>query len=96
MRTKIEYQQMTNDEFLEEIMNFSNYGSLCQIATIQALEVGLKEMLKTKEEGLKQHEDDNEKGINPLIHIPSWYGVLEEIANKFQLKYGEWKSKTDE
>ena len=97
MRTKQEYQKMSNVEFVEEVMDFSNYGSLSQIAVVQALEIGLQKMLSQKEEGLKQYEEDNKKGINALVHIPSWYGVIEEVANKFQLKYGEWdKAKSQE
>lgn len=95
MTQKEEYVKMTNVKFVKEIMSYSQYGSMSQIVLIQAIEGGLKRILANKKAGMKQYEEDSAKGINHLVSAPAWFGAAEELADKFQLKYGEWKIKTE-
>ena len=85
---KIDLKNITNDEFLSYCMNFSDYGNLCQLAIMEVIERGVKDILDNKEEWLIEYEKDEKDGKISIIHVPSFIGAVEELKNRLDIKYG--------
>lgn len=71
-------RSQTNEEFVSDLMNFSNYGPLSQLFVIDAI-VKHAERVAASDPASVEY---------PLIHGSAWVGVAKEIAAKCAAKYG--------
>ena len=79
----------TNEEFVNDLMNFSPYGALCQPFITQAIEYYCDEVIKDKENLLAQEETDELEGKIRLISTKAWVGIAEDIKSKMIKRHGE-------
>jgi hypothetical protein len=64
---------MTNEELVNNMMNYSQYGALSQAFVMQAIEHLADAVIKQEEALLKTES---------FVHMPSWIGVAKEIKQK--------------
>ena len=82
-------KQFNNVEFVNHIMRTSH---LHQVASLKVFELGMKSILKEKQQLLKEYEEHQEKlkkenKVSIAFHIPSMIQIIEEIQTAFNLKY---------
>jgi len=75
-------QQMTNVEFVADIMEFSRYGALAQAFVIDALQRHAERIAAANPKDLD----------SPGLCGNAWVGVAREIRTKLAIKYGEYES----
>ncbi len=75
--------QMTNVEFVTDMMDFSNYGALAQMFIIDALTKWSGKVAETPIEVLRE-----QFGENSFINPDAWHGVAKEIKAKLDAQYG--------
>lgn len=73
-------KQMTNVEFVQELMTFSRRGALAQLFVISAIEKYADAILASREE---------DWGANQMIDYGAWRDVAAEIKAKFRAYTGE-------
>jgi hypothetical protein len=84
-------KQFNNVEFINHIMQT---GHLHQVATMKIFEEGIKVILQSKPELLKQFNEHEErvrkrKDVSIAFHIPTMIQIIEEIQTAFNLKYNQ-------
>ena len=77
MKDPTRFDAMTNEQFMVEIMSFSEFGALKQLFIINAL---------TKEAGRVANEPPIE---HPFINGEAWKGVAQELRDEMVAKYGQ-------
>ena len=82
-------KQFNNVEFVNHIMRTSH---LHQVASLKVFELGMKSILKEKQQLLKEYEEHQEKlkkenKVSIAFHIPSMIQIIEEMQTAFNLKY---------
>jgi hypothetical protein len=82
-------KEFNNVEFINHIMQT---GHLHQVATMKIFEEGIKVILQSKPELLKQFNEHEErvrkrKDVSIAFHIPTMIQIIEEIQTAFNLKY---------
>jgi hypothetical protein len=82
MVTEKELKEMSNEEFVVHVMNYSRYGALSQIALMQVIEVGINSLRKYYEK-----QKDSYNGNAFLVNPEAMLGVLDEISDKYNKKY---------
>ena len=84
-------KQFNNVEFVNHIMRTSH---LHQVASLKVFELGMKSILKEKQQLLKEYEEHQEKlkkenKVSIAFHIPSMIQIIEEIQTAFNIKYNQ-------
>jgi hypothetical protein len=84
-------KEFNNVEFINHIMQT---GHLHQVATMKIFEEGIKVILQSKPELLKQFNEHEErvrkrKDVSIAFHIPTMIQIIEEIQTAFNLKYNQ-------
>jgi len=82
-------KEFNNVEFINHIMQT---GHLHQVATMKIFEEGIKVILQSKPELLKQFNEHEERvkkrnHFSIAFHIPTMIQIIEEIQTAFNLKY---------
>lgn len=82
-------KEFNNTEFLTHILQTSHFH---QVATMKIFEEGMKVILQSKPELLKQFNEHEErvkkrKDVSIAFHIPTMIQIIEEIQTAFNLKY---------
>ncbi|WP_428840874.1 hypothetical protein [Comamonas kerstersii] len=75
-------QQMTNVEFVADIMEFSRYGALAQAFVIEALQRHAERIAAANPKAMD----------SPGLSGSAWVGVAREIRTKLVIKYGEYEN----
>lgn len=84
-------KQFNNVEFVNHIMRTSH---LHQVASLKVFELGMKSILKEKQQLLKEYEEHQEKlkkenKVSIAFHIPSMIQIIEEMQTAFNIKYNQ-------
>lgn len=88
MTNKNDYSQMTNTEFVNELMDgYSEHGALQQMVMIDAIEKGLEAILEHKETVVKEYNEQKAAGKFHFINLEAWMQCAEAIQSKFRNKY---------
>ena len=80
-------KDMTNDEFMVQLMTFSKYGALSQMVILDCLQKGLDRYLESKDEILEQAAKDREAGKISFVNMEAWIGCCEETQQRINDKY---------
>lgn len=65
----------TNDEFLDDVFNFSQYGGLIQVFVLHVIKQGAQII---SESDLKDYPE------NHIIDRDAWKGMANEVLGKFK------------
>lgn len=71
-------KRLTNEQFVKQIMNFSNFGALSQMFVIDALMQHSKAVAAA----------DPKMFDSALLNGEAWVGVAKEIQQKLEEQYG--------
>ena len=80
-------KDMTNDEFMVQLMTFSKYGALSQMVVLDCLQKGLDNYIENKEAILEQAAKDREAGKISFVNMESWIACCEETQQRINDKY---------
>jgi hypothetical protein len=69
---------LTNTEFVTELMEFSRFGALSQMFIIDAIQRHADSVAAADPEAL----------ANPFVNEHAWIGVAKEIKERVEAKYG--------
>lgn len=73
-----------NSELMDDLMNYSPYGALCQGFIIQAIQRQCKKVIDNAEQIRK--EDKETEGTS-IVNVDSWIGVAEDIDKRMKKFY---------
>ena len=76
-------KEMTNVEFVTDLMEHSQYGALAQMFVMDALGKWSARVAETPIEELRTRF-----GESTMISADAWHGVAQEIQAKLAMKYG--------
>lgn len=84
-------KQFNNVEFINHIMKTSH---IHQVASLKVFELGMKSILKEKQQLLKEYEEHQaklkkENKVSIAFHIPSMLRIIEEMQTAFNIKYNQ-------
>jgi hypothetical protein len=82
-------KQLTNEDLIVNLLNFSPYGGLCQSFIMQGLREYAQYVIDNKEEILKNEEELAAKGKIPMISQKAWVGIAEDIAERIDMFFDE-------
>ena len=74
-------KNLTNVEFVTEMMEFSRYGSLSQVFIIQAIHEFAN---KVDEKGDAMIKEEKESSKRLFISMEAWVGIGREIKEKIE------------
>ena len=80
-------KDMTNDEFMVQLMTFSKYGALSQMVVLDCLQKGLDNYIENKEAILEQAAKDREAGKISFVNMEAWVACCEETQQRINDKY---------
>ena len=80
-------KDMTNDEFMVQLMTFSKYGALSQMVVLDCLQKGLDNYIENKEAILEQATKDREAGKISFVNMEAWIACCEETKQRIDDKY---------
>ena len=86
-------KQLTNEDLIKNLMNYSPYGGLCQAFIMQGLETFCDEVISRKEEMIKEEEEMMLQGKIPMISMQGWAGIAEDIKARIRMFYEDGKLK---
>jgi len=81
------HKEMTNEEFISDLINFSKHGAMTQLVVVDALGKGLQHIVNGKEELLALQAAQEAKGEYPFINLTAWVAAAEDALDKFNGKY---------
>ena len=70
----------TNEEFVRELMNFSNSGAMAQMFIMHAIETVAKQTAEMPLEKIREWD-------MPFINAEAWHATAKEIKTKFEERY---------
>lgn len=82
-------KQLTNEDLIKNLMNYSPYGGLCQSFIMQGLREYAQYVIDNSEEILKNEEELATQGKMPLVSQKTWVGIAEDIAERIDMFYDE-------
>ena len=82
-----EIKDMTNDEFMVQLMTFSKYGALSQMVVLDCLQKGLDNYIENKDSILEQAAKDREAGKISFVNMEAWIACCEETQQRINEKY---------
>jgi hypothetical protein len=80
-------KQLTNEDLIKNLMNFSPYGGLCQSFIMQGLLEYAQYVIDNSEEILKNEEELATQGKMPIVSQKAWVGIAEDIAERIDMFY---------
>ena len=80
-------KNLTNEEFLVRVINFSKHGALAQLVVLDALGKGLQHIVNGKEELLALQAAQEAKGEYPFINLTAWVAAAEDVLEQYNEKY---------
>jgi hypothetical protein len=86
-------KQLTNEDLIKNLMNFSPYGVLCQAFIMQGLESFCDNVIANKEKMIKNEEQMMIDGQIPYVSIQGWVGTAEDIKQRIRFFYDQGKLK---
>jgi hypothetical protein len=86
-------KQLTNEDLIKNLMNYSPYGLLCQSFIMQGLESFCDHVIANKEEMIKNEEQMMIDGKIPMVSIKGWVGTAEDIKQRIRMFYEDGKLK---
>jgi hypothetical protein len=86
-------KQLTNEDLMVNLLNFSPYGGLCQSFIMQGLETFCDHVIANKEEMIKNEEQMMIDGQIPYVSMKGWVGTAEDIKARIRMFYDEGKLK---
>ena len=86
-KKKNQFGEMTNVDFVVDVMSYSNYGGLVQSFIMQGIEAYCNQVIDAEEELLQNDKDLKEQGKMPFIAIDAWVGCAKELKEKLIKRY---------
>jgi hypothetical protein len=86
-------KQLTNEDLIKNLMNYSPYGGLCQAFIMQGLETFCDEVISRKEEMIKEEEEMMLENRIPIVSVKGWVGIAEDIKERIRFFYDQGKLK---
>ena len=80
-------KDMTNDEFMVQLMTFSKYGALSQMVVLDCLQKGLDNYIENKEAILEQAAKDRKAGKISFVNMEAWVSCCEDTKQRINDKY---------
>jgi hypothetical protein len=80
-------KQLTNEDLIKNLMNYSPYGGLCQSFIMQGLREYAQYVIDNSEEILKNEEELATQGKMPIVSQKAWVGIAEDIAERIDMFY---------
>lgn len=80
-------KQLTNEDLIKNLMNFSPYGGLCQSFIMQGLREYAQYVIDNSKEILKNEEDLATQGKMPIVSQKAWVGIAEDIVERIDMFY---------
>ena len=80
-------KQLTNEDLIKNLMNFSPYGGLCQSFIMQGLREYAQYVIDNSKEILKNEEELAAQGKMPLVSQKAWVGIAEDIVERIDMFY---------
>jgi len=75
-------EDWTNEDFMNDLMNISPYGILCQAFIIQAIEHYCDKMIADKERILAEDKENQDNGKISIVSHEAWIGIAEDIKTR--------------
>ena len=86
-------KQLTNEDLMKNLMNYSPYGALCQAFIMQGLETFCDHVISEKEKMIKDEEEMMLQNRIPIVSVKGWVGIAEDIKERIRFFYDEGKLK---
>ena len=86
-------KQLTNEDLVRDLMNYSKYGGLSQAFIIQAISSYTARVIEQKDKLLEEERYDEAEGKISLVSTAAWVGIAEDIADRMNYFYKENKLK---
>lgn len=80
-------KQLTNEDLIKNLMNFSPYGGLCQSFIMQGLREYAQYVIDNSKEILKNEEELATQGKMPIVSQKAWVGIAEDIVERIDMFY---------
>lgn len=80
-------KQLTNEDLIKNLMNYSPYGGLCQSFIMQGLREYAQYVIDNSKEILKNEEELAIKGKMPIVSQKAWVGIAEDIVERIDMFY---------
>lgn len=80
-------KQLTNEDLIKNLMNYSPYGGLCQSFIMQGLREYAQYVIDNSKEILKNEEELATQGKMPLVSQKAWVGIAEDISERIDMFY---------
>lgn len=88
-----ETKQLTNEDLIHDLMNYSKYGMLSQAFIIQAISYYTANVLEKSDELIKEEEENEKNGKISLISSKAWVGIAKDISDRMDYFYKNHKLK---
>jgi len=82
-------KQLTNEDLMVNLLNYSPYGGLCQAFIMQGLREYAQYVIDNSEEILKNEEELAVKGKIPILSQKAWVGIAKDIAERIDMFYDD-------
>lgn len=80
-------KQLTNEDLIKNLMNYSPYGGLCQSFIMQGLREYAQYVIDNSKEILKNEEELAIQGKMPIVSQKAWVGIAEDIVERIDMFY---------
>ena len=80
-------KQLTNEDLIKNLMNYSPYGGLCQSFIMQGLREYAQYVIDNSKEILKNEEELATQGKMPIVSQKAWVGIAEDIIERIDMFY---------